>query len=63
MEPSVWGYNWATMSLGNINIETWPSRLGDGRKTDRDPLSKKKKNIVANSKDVKTGCKLTESSK
>jgi hypothetical protein len=27
-EPSTRGYNWATMLLGDINIGTWPSRLG-----------------------------------
>jgi hypothetical protein len=26
-EPSVWGYNWAILFLGDINTETWPSRL------------------------------------
>jgi hypothetical protein len=26
------GYNWATLSLGDIDIETWPSMLGVGRK-------------------------------
>jgi hypothetical protein len=61
MEPSVWGYNWDTLSLGDINTETWPSRLGDGRKTDHH--CSVKKNIVAKSKNVKTGCKFTESSK
>jgi hypothetical protein len=25
-----WGYNWATQSPGDINIETWSSRLGVG---------------------------------
>jgi hypothetical protein len=25
-----WGYNWATHSPGDINIETWSSRLGVG---------------------------------
>jgi hypothetical protein len=28
MEPSAWGYNWATLFLGDINTGTWPSRLG-----------------------------------
>jgi hypothetical protein len=27
-EPSVWGYNWATLFLGDINTGTWPSKLG-----------------------------------
>jgi hypothetical protein len=26
-EPSAWGYNWATLFLGDINMATWPSRL------------------------------------
>jgi hypothetical protein len=30
-EPGAWGYNWATLSLRDINTETWPSRLGVGR--------------------------------
>jgi hypothetical protein len=25
-----WGYNWATQSPGDINMETWSSRLGFG---------------------------------
>jgi hypothetical protein len=27
--PSAWGYIWATLFLGDINTETWPSRLGE----------------------------------
>jgi hypothetical protein len=27
-EPSAWGYNWATLFLGDINTGTWLSRLG-----------------------------------
>jgi hypothetical protein len=23
-----WGYNWATLFLGDINMGTWPFRLG-----------------------------------
>jgi hypothetical protein len=26
-----WGCNWATQSPGDINMETWSSRLGVGR--------------------------------
>jgi hypothetical protein len=26
----VWGYNWSTLSPGDINMETWSSRLGVG---------------------------------
>jgi hypothetical protein len=33
-EPSVWGYNWATLSLWDINSETWSYRLGVGSKAD-----------------------------
>jgi hypothetical protein len=33
-EPSAWGYNWVNLSLGNINIETWASRLRAGHKAD-----------------------------
>jgi len=29
-----WGYNWATQSPGDINMETWSSRLGVGRGAD-----------------------------
>jgi hypothetical protein len=30
-EPSAWGFNWATLFLGVINMGTWPSRLGESR--------------------------------
>jgi hypothetical protein len=30
-QPSVRGYNWATLFLGDINTGTWPSRLGSLR--------------------------------
>jgi hypothetical protein len=36
--PSVQGYSWATLSPGDINSETWSSRLGVGLTT---PLWKK----------------------
>jgi hypothetical protein len=29
-----WGYNWADLSLGDINTGTWSSKLGVGRKAD-----------------------------
>jgi hypothetical protein len=35
-----WGYNWATQSLGYINMETWSSRLGVGRGADDPTLEK-----------------------
>jgi hypothetical protein len=38
--PRAWGYNWATQSPGNINMETWSSRLGVGRGAD-DPTPEK----------------------
>jgi hypothetical protein len=28
-----WWYNWATQSPGDINMETWSSRLGVGLRT------------------------------
>jgi hypothetical protein len=52
-EPSTWGYIWTTLSLGDIKTETWSSRQGVGRKADI--LALKKNNIVAISKEVKTG--------
>jgi hypothetical protein len=47
-----WGYNWATLSLRDINTETWPSTLGVGSKI---TLLCKKKNIFVTYKKVKTG--------
>jgi hypothetical protein len=35
-----WGYNWATQSPGDINMETWSSRLGVGRGDDNPALEK-----------------------
>jgi hypothetical protein len=35
-----WGYNWATQSPEDINMETWSSRLGVGRGAN-DPTPKK----------------------
>jgi hypothetical protein len=32
-EGSAWGYDWATLFLGDINIETWSSRLRVESKT------------------------------
>jgi hypothetical protein len=45
------GYNWATLSLGDINTEIWSSRLGVGSKADNLAMLKK---IVTKSKGVKT---------
>jgi hypothetical protein len=41
MEPGAWGHNWATLSLGDINTETWSPKLGVGRKADDLALQKK----------------------
>jgi hypothetical protein len=30
-KPSSWGYNQATLFLGDINTGTWPSRLEESR--------------------------------
>jgi hypothetical protein len=30
-EPSAWGYNWATLFLGDINMGTSPSRSGESQ--------------------------------
>jgi hypothetical protein len=30
-EPSAQGYNWATLFLGDTNMRTWPSRLGESQ--------------------------------
>jgi hypothetical protein len=35
-----WGYNWAIQSSGDINMETWSSRLRVGRGAD-DPTPDK----------------------
>jgi hypothetical protein len=35
-----WGYNWATQSPGDINMEIWSSRLGVGSGAD-DPTPEK----------------------
>jgi hypothetical protein len=32
-----WGYNWATQSPGDINMETWSFSLGVGRGDDPTP--------------------------
>jgi hypothetical protein len=55
------GYNWATLSLGGINTETWSSRLGVGCKAD--DLAQLKKIIVTKSRKVKNRCSLVGSSK
>jgi hypothetical protein len=32
------GYNWATLPLGDINTEAWPSEMGVGRGADNPTL-------------------------
>jgi hypothetical protein len=54
-EPCAWGYNWATLSLGDINTHTrtWSSRLAVGLKAHNLALfkkKKKKKNLLQNPK-------------
>jgi hypothetical protein len=41
-ELGTWGYNWATLSLGDINTQTCSSKLGVGREADDLALQKKK---------------------
>jgi hypothetical protein len=48
------------LSLGDINTETWASRLGVGRKSDDLALKKK---TVTKSEELKTECSLAEPSK
>jgi hypothetical protein len=31
VKPSAWGYNRATLFLGDINTGTWSSRLGESQ--------------------------------
>jgi hypothetical protein len=53
-------YNWATLSLGDINTEAWSARLGVGRKAD--DLAVQKKSYCYEI-ERKTGCNLAESCK
>jgi hypothetical protein len=59
-EPGAWGYNWATLSLADINTETWSSWLG-GWTQGRRPCFVNKF-FVVKSKEVNTGYNLAESS-
>jgi hypothetical protein len=34
LQLNAWGYNWATLYLGEINTRTWPSRLGESENWD-----------------------------
>jgi hypothetical protein len=38
-EPRAWGYNWATLFLGDINTGIWNSRLGESRMRQRHMVS------------------------
>jgi hypothetical protein len=55
VNPVPMRYNWATLSLVNVNTWTWCSRLGAGGKADDWAV---KETLVAKSKDVKPGCNL-----
>jgi hypothetical protein len=58
-EPDAWGYNCATLSLGDINTRTGSSMLG----MDARLMTLLCKNItVTKSKEMKTRCNLAESS-
>jgi hypothetical protein len=57
-EPGASGYNWATLSLGDINTKTERERL-DTRLT----TLFCKKIVVAKSKIVEPGCNVAESPK
>jgi hypothetical protein len=39
-ESFAWGYNWVVLSLGDINIETWSSRLWVGISSRLRPIPK-----------------------
>jgi hypothetical protein len=39
-DSDIWGYNWTTLLVGDINTETWTSRLGVEHKTDNLALEK-----------------------
>jgi hypothetical protein len=60
-EPSAWAYNGAILSLSDMYAGTWFCRLRIVCKVDDVALLKK--NIVAKSKDVKTGSNMAESCK
>jgi hypothetical protein len=55
------GYNCATLSLGDINTETWCTSLCV--ETQEPRSCSVTENILAESKEVKTGCNPAESSK
>jgi hypothetical protein len=57
-ELDAWGYNWANLSLGDMNTGTWSTRLGVERKADDSALQKKNIYIyiyLQNSKQIKSG--------
>lgn len=59
-EPVVWGYNWATLALGDIQGSGPPGWELEARRAD---LLCKHIIIIAKSKEVEPGCNLAESYK
>jgi hypothetical protein len=55
-----WGYNWDNLSIGDINAETWSSKLGVDARL-KSLLCRKI--TVAKFRFLKTGCNLAGSSK
>jgi hypothetical protein len=62
-EPGAWGYNWATLFLGDINTGSGPPGWWLDAKLTTLLFGKKKKKIVTKSKEVKQRYNWTESSK
>jgi hypothetical protein len=60
MESSAWGYNWATLSLGDRVQGHGPSGCELGARL---TTLLCKQIIATKSKEVKTGCNLAETSK
>jgi hypothetical protein len=60
MESIAWGYNWATLSLGDINTGTGSSRLGVCARL---ATLLCRKITVTKSKERNTGCNVAETSK
>jgi hypothetical protein len=59
-EPGAWGYNWATLSLGDKIKRPCPPGWGLDATLMTLPC---KKNIIMKSREMKTGCNLAESYK
>jgi hypothetical protein len=62
-ESVAWGYNWATLFLGDINTGTSSSRLWGVDASLTILFCEKKEIIVGKSEKVKTGSNLAESCK